>query len=656
MSEPRALLIGIDCYLPNQFPDGTGYESLSGSVRDIARVERFLLDDMKLAPEHIAKLTSSRGPDGKPLEPEDRWPTYENMIAAFWRLTRAAKPGDQVYIHYSGHGGRTQTIFPEIKGANGSDEALVPCDIGDPRARYLRGVEISWLIRDMLSKELQVTVVFDCCHSGGANRGPKGAVKRGLGTVDRKERPMQSLVADKKDLLALLQPPPPSGPVQRKLTLKSWLLDPEGYVYLAACRPQEFAYEYPFQDGETHGALTYWLLETLRQGGTSLSWQQLYDRVYAKVHNEFPAQTPLLIGDGARTFFSAGPDAPGEEDESATPGGVVVLAVDEEEGRVLLNIGQAQGVRVGMQFVIPSSKVKVEIQQVGAAESWAVRVNVKRGGRPEEIEQGARAVPVSVVGGDAMRLQAAVEVAAGEASARVIKAIEQEPSKLLRLTEGDKTDFTVTVNAQGDYELLDGEGKPIPNLRPALIASRAGAEVELVRRLIHLTKYRNVQRIKNADDKAPGIAIHVLGTQMGFVPGDDPEPQPWTGGSPIELRIGEWLFLEIANNSSRILNFSVLDLQPDWGISRIFPGRNDAEFWPLDPGDKKMVRIQGFLPKEYDEGIDIVKVFASVGAPSFRTLLLPPLDQPDVARRNMAVSSWASEEWTTAQLAVRLRR
>ena len=67
MSDPHALLIGIDCYLPNQFPDGSSYESLSGSVRDITRVERFLLDEMKLAPERILKLTSSRGPDGQPL-------------------------------------------------------------------------------------------------------------------------------------------------------------------------------------------------------------------------------------------------------------------------------------------------------------------------------------------------------------------------------------------------------------------------------------------------------------------------------------------------------------------------------------------------------------------------------------------------------------
>lgn len=672
MSDPHALLIGIDCYLPNQFPDGSGYESLSGSVRDIARVERFLLDDMKLAPERILKLTSSRGPDGQPVEPRDRWPTYENMVGAFWQLTRAARPGDQVYIHYSGHGGRTETLFPEIKGEGGSDESLVPCDIGDPKARYLRGVEISWLIRDMLSKELRVTVVFDCCHSGGANRGPKGAVKRGLGTVDRQKRPTESLVASRQELLTLVQPPPPPpGPVRRKLTLKSWLLDPEGYVYLAACKPQEFAFEYPFDGEESQGALTYWLLDTLRKGGTSLSWRQLYERVFAKVHNEFPTQTPLLIGESDRTFFSSGAeDSPPIVDDSAAPGGVRVLGI--EEGKFLLNIGQAQGARVGMQFAVyplgvdprrGGPPMKLEIRQVGATESWAERVEVERGGRRGfEIEPGAQALPMSLgPSREAMRLQAVVSVAAGAALEKVQAAIAQDPGKLLRLAaEGEKgADFQVTVNAQGDYELLDAEGLPIPNLRPALAADRAGSAQELLRRLIHLTKYRNVHNIENADDESPlrkALGLKVLGTQVDFVPGDRPEPQPVSDSRPIELRIGEWLFLEVSNRSSRVLNFTVLDLQPDWGISRIFPGRNDAEFWPLDPGETKMVRIQGSLPKEYDEGIDVIKIFATMGAPSFRGLLLPSLDQPEVVRRNMAVSSYASEEWTTEQLAVRLRR
>jgi hypothetical protein len=39
-----ALLIGVDCYMPNRLPDGSAYKNLGGCVRDINHVEAFLKD------------------------------------------------------------------------------------------------------------------------------------------------------------------------------------------------------------------------------------------------------------------------------------------------------------------------------------------------------------------------------------------------------------------------------------------------------------------------------------------------------------------------------------------------------------------------------------------------------------------------------------
>jgi hypothetical protein len=86
---------------------------------------------------------------GEPLEPRDKWPTYENMVAAFKGITEMAQPGDQIYIHYAGHGGRTTTIDKRHKGENGIDETLVPMDIGNSEARYLRDIELAKLLNDM---------------------------------------------------------------------------------------------------------------------------------------------------------------------------------------------------------------------------------------------------------------------------------------------------------------------------------------------------------------------------------------------------------------------------------------------------------------------------------------------------------------------------
>jgi Caspase domain len=147
-----ALLIGVDRYLPNQLPGGYCYASLGGCVRDINHVEQFLRRKLGMPQECILKLTATNAGRSQPLEPRDQWPTYENMVDRLKQLTTMAHPGDQVYIHYSGHGGRATTVYPDLKGANGSDEALVPTDIGNSEARYLRDVEMAHLLKTMVDK------------------------------------------------------------------------------------------------------------------------------------------------------------------------------------------------------------------------------------------------------------------------------------------------------------------------------------------------------------------------------------------------------------------------------------------------------------------------------------------------------------------------
>lgn len=115
----HALLIGIDCYLPNRLPDGGSYPSLGGCVRDINHVANFLTKVLALPADRITKLTATNNGSEIPPEPGASWPTYDNMVKAFKTLIENADDGNQVYIHYSGHGGRTVTIFPDIKGRTG---------------------------------------------------------------------------------------------------------------------------------------------------------------------------------------------------------------------------------------------------------------------------------------------------------------------------------------------------------------------------------------------------------------------------------------------------------------------------------------------------------------------------------------------------------
>ncbi len=239
-----ALVIGIDLYLPNSTPEGS-YPSLRGCVRDATRVEEFLRQKAGLTDDNLIRLTSTPNAAGKPNEPPAQLPTYENIVNGFRELTRRAKADDHVYIHFSGHGGRCPTLVPEVKGSVATDEALVPLDIGNPKARYVRDVEVARLLKEMTDKKLVVTVVFDCCHSGGATRevrrkdDPTGV--RGVDFVDRTKRPTESLVGTAAELADATPPEDPTrGPGQTRGVAPADAAATR-CVVLAACRPFELA-------------------------------------------------------------------------------------------------------------------------------------------------------------------------------------------------------------------------------------------------------------------------------------------------------------------------------------------------------------------------------------------------------------------------------
>ena len=260
--------------------------------------------------------------------------------------------------------------------------------------------------------------------------------------------------------------------------------------------------------------------------------------------------------------------------------------------------------------------------------------------------------------------------------------------------QGEPADFQVVVNKQGEYEIWDPAGVPLSNLRPPLAIDDVSSPQRIAKRLVHLAKYRNVQELDNRDPISPlarRLVVKLSGRQMDFDPADPPQPQPFDepGRTPT-LKEGEWTFLRIQNaltpgvenDPSRILNITVLDLQPDWGITQIYPS-GAGLFEPLDPKQEIILPLKASLPKGYTEGIDIIKVFATTSTTNFRWLELPPLDKPakrsldefttrgpadpleellaSVATlkpetRNLEIAAYPSRGWITSQVEVRVRR
>jgi hypothetical protein len=691
-----ALLIGIDCYLPLKPSDAPNPMNLHGCVSDINRTEGFLRTQLGLAADHIRKLTATDVGAARPSEPPDRWPTRENIVKAFRWLDEVAAPGDQIYVHYSGHGGRVRTPprFLHLKWGEDMDEVLVPTDYSLTEDNFLRDHELANILRGYVDRQLIVTVVLDSCHSGGAARSEiasagleqNGIAVRTIGEVRDVLPPPRIPVASDAELAATCQALAAQSTRDFHVG-NAWQLEPEGYLLLAACRASEYAYEQAFDGTEHSGALTYWLLDSLERMGADVPAKTLYDRVLAKVHSSFRQQTPQLQGASDRALFGAR--------RARMPGWVNVLQVAEAADEVVLNVGQSQGVSLAARFAIYSrgetdftcverQLALASIKTVGATSS---RATIERL-RAEAIEPGDQAVLLGSGRPNVLRTLRLVASAAGHAPAELAAALQDVEHNITRrggsflqmAADGLRADFLVTVNELGEFVIGDASGTPLPHLRPALNFADVSAPFYLVERLVHLAKYLNVHELENCDLFSPmrrALAAELLGVQVDYVMGDKPAPQPLAQGTP--LKPGEWTFLKISNNSAHVLNVTVLDLRPNWSISQLYPA-GAAFFEPLDPGRSIDLPLCASLPQGYDEGRDVLKVMGTVGPSNFRWLELPALNEPDKGRtgwrgspagpldeflaafmndgtgfRDLNAETSASHEWTTVQVEIDVR-
>ena len=74
----------------------------------------------------------------------------------------SAQPGDAVFCHYSGHGGKLRD--DDGDEADGYDETLVPVDYDT--AGQIRDDDLFSKLIAPLPAGVVMTCLFDCCHSG----------------------------------------------------------------------------------------------------------------------------------------------------------------------------------------------------------------------------------------------------------------------------------------------------------------------------------------------------------------------------------------------------------------------------------------------------------------------------------------------------------
>ena len=251
----RALLVGISNYSTNS---ATQWTDIHGT-NDV----ELLATTLKSQKYIISKVTNQQA-------------TAKRIRKELKSLVNSCKPGDMVYIHFSGHG----QPFEDKSGdeEDGWDEAIVPYDA---QKVYIKGKYegANHIIDDELSKYFDqirtkigtkgfLCVVIDACHSGGSSRG------------DELEEDEELFIRGTRDGFS------PNGKDYRPRvnTNGHFVINSnrsQGEILiLEACRSYQSNCEIK-QDGQYYGPLSYYVNTVLRsnQLSRSLNWVQEVKRM-----------------------------------------------------------------------------------------------------------------------------------------------------------------------------------------------------------------------------------------------------------------------------------------------------------------------------------------------------------------------------------------
>jgi hypothetical protein len=354
------------------------------------------------------------------------------------------------------------------------------------------------------------------------------------------------------------------------------------------------------------------------------------------------------------------------------------LTVMEVEGDeyIKVNGGRAVGVTPGSRLALygASDDLRGEplaialVEEAATDHAWAKldrRIPVVPGARVKVVALGWAEPPFGVRTDDALLRAALTAVTDGDRSPFLVA---------VGADHENSAEFVVTID-RGVYILTDSAGAPLWQERPP--ASPDGA-ARMAATLAHLAIYRNVQRMRNP---APTGGLHgaieisaVAFSQAGRG-GRPTNPQAlFDRGHSATITAGQKLQLTLYNRAEVPVYLAVLNLDADFGISRIYP--THAINQKVEAGGSVVIdqitpRLSGPQP---GRAVETLKVIATRMPLSFDVLQLPKLHEGDpqagvradgstplgqlfnaVRRqgvRDLTVEVEEGAGWTTAQLEV----
>ena len=250
----KALSVGINNYANPR-------NNLRGCINDSIMIREMLIKHYGFKRENIQLLMDEKA-------------TQSNIIEELENLVVGAQAGDILVFHYSGHGSQV----PDINNNedDGFDEIICPYDMdwNNP----FTDDKINEIIK--INKEVNLTMIMDCCHSGSVNR---GIFNPGVTPIDSKFLPPPT---------ALI----PNDTELKQLKKRTFHSQKDNYsILLSGCRDNQSSMD-AWIDGDYHGAFTFYLNECLRTNNWKLRMGELHEQLVKTLSFHNYDQRPVLSG------------------------------------------------------------------------------------------------------------------------------------------------------------------------------------------------------------------------------------------------------------------------------------------------------------------------------------------------------------------------
>ncbi|KIM78109.1 hypothetical protein PILCRDRAFT_603746 [Piloderma croceum F 1598] len=419
-----ALIIGINNY--------ASVRKLSGAAPDAQAIKEYLENDLKVPSGQIRILL-------------DKEATRSAIIQGFYELQNDPdiKMDDPILIFYAGHGSELDAPLEWETGAAGSKiQTLVPQDYDKTDGQEVHAIPdrtLGALIDGIAQKKGDnITVIFDCCHSGSGTRDDDDNETRTVKLASNMPVNLDQKVWSDSGASRATE----IAPGFARTGLRS-------HVLLAACSSTETA-----KETGGRGVFTKALLTLLRRHGVEkLRYSDVLQRMDA-----IPSQNPQCEGfHHDRIFFNA----------KAPTAGRVSYPVHLEDGEYIMDAGSAHGISKGAEFTIFKDRDSIltspplgilEVADQEDISSFSTTLSLPLGKSLFQLDKGALALQTKVGAEEDLALHVPLDERLIPVFDGLLKQMQGTGPECKKISLVERADAQLEITVEGDkvvFNILD---------------------------------------------------------------------------------------------------------------------------------------------------------------------------------------------------------